>query len=416
VTTTTEPTDVVGEFDESLWLELAGDKPSEIVDELLEHVCEAQASDLFLLADERFLNVMARHLGILRPIAQIPIEIGRRCQAHIKGIAHMDITERRRPADGRWIHTRPSGQVVDLRINTMPTLHGEDFTLRLLVRDQRLLQVEQLGLLRRDLNTLLKLLNNPSGLILVAGPTGAGKTTTLYSCLGYLNNGRRKINTIEDPIEYAIPGIRQAQVNTALQVGFAELLRSALRQAPDAIMVGEIRDRETAEIAVRAANSGHLVLATLHAPVTSAAIQSMMSYEIPPFQLASSLLGVVSQRLLRTLCPKTKIPYEIGIVAPMLEEIRPWLEPGQGEVIYGPNKDPHNKSFGYVGRTGVFEVLPVTDAIRHLIMERQPSHVIRKKAIEDGMVGIRQAALLAIARGDTSVEEVFRAIPQEYLV
>jgi type II secretory ATPase GspE/PulE/Tfp pilus assembly ATPase PilB-like protein len=416
VSQATQPTESPAQRDHSLWLEITNDKVSEVVQQLLEHAVAAGASDLFLLAEPDHVAVMARHLGVLRPVSRLSAELGKRCQAHIKGLADMDIAEKRRPLDGRWKHQRADGSIVDLRINTVPTLYGEDFTLRILVRDKRLLDLAELGMLRRDLNELLKLLSSPSGLILVTGPTGAGKTTTLYACLQSLNNGKRKLNSIEDPIEYALPGIRQTQVNPAIGVGFAELLRSTLRQAPDVIMVGEIRDPETAEIAVRAANSGHLVLATLHAPVTAAAVQSMLSFGALPFQLASSLLGVISQRLLRTLDPATKVPYEIGLIAPMLEEIKRWLEPGLGEKIYGPGREVGQKAFGYSGQIGIFEVMSVTDAIRHLIVERQPTNIIRQQAIADGMISLRHAALLAIARGQTSVEEVFRVVPSEYLV
>lgn len=401
--------------DRGLWLEIVEERPSETVEQLLEHACVHGVSDLFFLTEDRCVLIMARHLGLLRRVGILSVDFGRKCMAHVKSLANMDITERRRPLDGRWLYKRSSGSTVDLRISSMPTLYGEDFTLRLLDRTTRLLAPDKLGLLRRDYNQLLKMLNSPSGLILVTGPTGSGKTTTLYACLSYLNNNQRKINTIEDPVEYAITGIRQSQVNTTIGVGFAELLRSTLRQAPDVIMIGEIRDPETAEIAVRAANSGHLVLGTLHAPVTAAAVHSMFSYGAQPYHLASSLLGVVSQRLVRTLNPDTKVPHDISLIPNLFDDIKQWLEPGQGLSIFGPGHDATSHWSGYSGRTGIFEVMSVTPALRHLIMERQPSHTIRQRAIDEGMVPLRSAALLAIARGQTSVEEVFRAIPAEYL-
>ena len=404
-----------GEIDQGLWLEVAEDEPSETVARLLDYACHLQVSDLFLLSEERYVSVTARHLGITRRVSQLSPEFGRRCISHVKGLAGMDIAERRRPLDGRWIYERSAGRVVDLRISTLPTLYGEDLAVRLLDRENRLLGLEGLGLTRREYNVLVKLLGSPSGLILVTGPTGSGKTTTLYACLAHLNNGKRKINTIEDPVEYSLPGMRQSQVNLPAGVGFAELLRSALRQAPDVIMVGEVRDPETADIAVRAANSGHLVLATLHAPITAAAVQSMLSFDVSPYHLASSLLGVISQRLLRTLSAETKVPYDVSLVPNLFDEVKPWLEPGQGQMIYGPGRDPASRTFGYAGRTGVFEVMTVSEALRQLTAQKQPAHVIRQKAMDEGMVGIRQAALLAIARGQTSVEEVFRTIPSEYL-
>jgi type II secretory ATPase GspE/PulE/Tfp pilus assembly ATPase PilB-like protein len=341
--------------------------------------------------------------------------MGKRCIAHIKGMAGMDVTERRRPLDGRWIFERKNGETIDLRISTLPTLYGEDCTIRFLLRQTQLLSLDHLGLMQRDHNYLLQLLNNPSGLILVTGPTGSGKTTTLYGCVSYLNNGQRKINTIEDPIEYALVRVRQSQINPMINVGFADLLRGVLRQAPDVIMIGEVRDVETAAIAVRAANSGHLVLATMHAPIAAAAVQSMLTFGIHPYQLASCLLGSIAQRLVRTLDPKTKVPYDMSMAPGTFDEVKRWLAPGDGEVIYGPRQDEHGNSQGYIGRTGVFEVMPVTRDLRQLIMQQQPTGVLRKKAIDEGMIEMRQAALLKVARGDTSIEEVFRAIPSEYL-
>jgi type II secretory ATPase GspE/PulE/Tfp pilus assembly ATPase PilB-like protein len=348
-------------------------------------------------------------------LGRVPQEFGRRWMAHIKSLANMDITERRRPLDGRLIFESSDRPTVDMRINTIPTLYGEDFTLRILDRTNRLLQLDQLGLIPHDFNYLAKMLSSPSGLLLFTGPTGAGKTTTLYSCLQHLNNGERKINSIEDPIEYALTGVRQSQVNPKTDVGFAELLRSVLRQAPDVIMIGEIRDAETAEIAVRAANSGHLVLATLHAPATSSAVQAMMSFGVPVYYLASSLLGVISQRLVRTLNPQTKVAYGLDMHPGLFDEVRLWLGPDQKEVIFGPNLEPSKKGQAYTGRMGIFEVLLMSEGIRQLIMSNQPAQRIREKAIQEGMVEVRQGALLAIARGETSVEEVFRAIPAEYL-
>jgi type II secretory ATPase GspE/PulE/Tfp pilus assembly ATPase PilB-like protein len=386
----------------------------EAVPKLIEHAAALMASDLYFATNENHVAVSVRHLGVLRLISILPLDLGRRCMAHLKAVAGMDVAERRRPLDGRRLYRRPSGTQLDLRINTIPTLYGEDFTLRLLERDSRLLQLDQLGLLRHDHNRLLGLLQSPSGLILVTGPTGAGKTTTLYACLNYLNNGERKINTIEDPIEYAVQGVRQSQVHPRIEVDFPELLRAVLRQAPDVIMVGEIRDPVTAEVAVRAANSGHLVLATLHAPVAAGAVQSMLSLGVHPHFLASCLLGSIAQRLLRTLCPLCRISYEMPDTE-TFEEVRKWLEPGEGNILYGPGGCEVCHATGYSGRTGVFEVLVVSKALRKLIMAKQSLQAIRTKSIEEGTIEFRQAALLKVAKGETTVEEVFRVVPTEYL-
>jgi type II secretory ATPase GspE/PulE/Tfp pilus assembly ATPase PilB-like protein len=393
-----------------------GRVPEAIVQELIEYAARLGVSDLFFVTNENHVAVLVRHLGVLRPITQLHPDTGKRCMAHIKAGAGLDIAEKRRPLDGRWIMERDGQPTLDLRIGTLPTLYGEDFTLRLLDRSTRLVQLDNLGLHRRDFNQMLSMLNSSSGLILVTGPTGSGKTTTLYACLHQLNNGQRKLNTIEDPVEYAVEGIRQSQVNTRIDVGFAELLRSVLRQAPDVIMIGEIRDPETAETAVRAANSGHLVLATLHAPIAAAAVPAMLNLGVHPHFLASSLLGVISQRLVRTLCQHCKTSFDIADAPETFDEIRSYLAPGEGEKLYGPSSGCAKcNHLGFAGRSGVFEVMVMTPALRRLIVERVPTQTLRAKAIEEGLVEFRKSALLKVAQGQTSIEELFRAIPTEYL-
>jgi type II secretory ATPase GspE/PulE/Tfp pilus assembly ATPase PilB-like protein len=396
-------------------LDLENKPPENAVALLINHVAALRVSDLFFFSNADDVSVAARHLGIQRPIATLPQELGRHCIAHLKALAGMDVVEKRRPCDGRWLLRRPDVSPLDLRISTVPTLYGEDMTIRLLDRDTQLLSLEKLGLPRRDYNQLVALLHNPSGLLLVAGPTGSGKTTTLYACLNYLNNGERKLHTIEDPIEYSIEGIRQSQINPRIDVGFAELLRSVLRQAPDVIMIGEIRDPETADIAVRAANSGHLVLSTVHAPLAAGVIPSILNLGVHPHFLANCLLGAIAQRLVRTLCPQCKLVFDISDSPHTFDDVKGLLEPGQGDRLYGPKGCGQCRMLGFGGRTGVFEMMTVTPAIRQLIMERQPLQVIRQKACEEGLIEFRQTAMLKVARGETCVEEVFRAIPTEYL-
>jgi len=403
------------EADTALWLDVDSDDVPFVVSGLLEHASGLGVSDLFFCAEEHYCSVAGRYLGMWQPLSQLSTEMGKRSIAHIKSMAGMDIAEHRRPLDGRWIFQRSNGETVDLRISTLPTLHGEDCTMRFLLRQTQLLSLDKLGMGQRDHNCLLQMLNNPSGLILVTGPTGCGKTTTLYACLNYLNNGERKINTIEDPIEYAMARVRQSQVNPMIDLHFAELLRGVLRQAPDVIMIGEIRDTETAAIAVRAANSGHLVLATLHAPIAAAAVQSMLSFGSHPYQLASCLLGCMAQRLVRTLDPRTRVAYDLGMAPGVFEEVKQWLMPGEGTQIFGPRQDEHGTLLGYSGRTGVFEVMPISQAVRALIMQLQPTPVLRRQAMQEGLIEMRQGALLKVAQGETSIEEVFRAIPAEYL-
>lgn len=397
-----------------LRVDLGKKEPDETVPFLVTHAAQLQVSDLFFNTNEDHVEVSVRHLGLLRPLTKLPLEVGRRCISYIKTMADMNISERRRPLDGRWFFHPPKGPRLDLRINTIPTLYGEDCTVRILDQEHRLLAIDQLGIDPFMKNHLLKMLNSPSGLVLVTGPTETGKSTTLYACLSYLNNGERKINTIEDPIEYSLKGIRQSQVNPAINLGFDELLRNVLRQAPDVIMIGEIRDPETAMTAVRAAGSGHLVLTTLHAPVASAAMHSMLRLGVHPHLLSTALLGVISQRLLRTLCPTCKTAYEVP-TDHIFADVKKWLEPGQGQRLYGAAGCPDCHQTGYGGRTGVFEMLPVTPDIRRLIDERASTSDVRAKAIEEGMMEFRHSALLKVAQGLTTIEEVVRVLPAEYL-
>ncbi len=397
-----------------LHIDLSNKEPEQVVPELIEQAAKLRVSDLFFNTNEDHVEVAARHLGVLRSLGTLTSEIGRRCISYVTTLADMNISERRRPMDGRWLFNGNDGLRLDLRINTIPTLYGEDFTLRILDQEYRLLSVAQLGLDPLAYEQLVRLLASPSGLILVTGPTETGKSTTLYACLSHLNNGEHKINTIEDPIEYSIKGIRQSQVNNQIGLGFDELLRSVLRQAPDVIMIGEIRDPETAMTAIRAAASGHLVLATLHAPVAAAAIHTMLRLEVHPHLLATSLLGVVSQRLLRTLCPNCRRAYELPR-PDYFAAVRGELEPGQGTQLFGPQGCPECYQSGYAGRTGVFELLRVGPQARRLIDERSSMDALRQRAAEEGMIEFRKSALLKVARGETSVEEVVRVLPAEYL-
>jgi general secretion pathway protein E len=419
--------------------------PGPAVAALIDHAVGRGASDLFLSYQEDHVAVSARHLGIVRPLTRLATDHGRRCITYVKAMAGMDLAEQRRPLDGRWVrgeetllfggdedededdgghHARPMrvppappstvGRV-DLRVSTIPTLHGEDMAIRLLVATPHVTALDQLGMSRRELNELIAMLGIPGGLILVSGPTGSGKTTTLYAGLRHLNTGERKIHTIEDPIEYAIPGLRQSQVNLKADVGFAELLRSVLRQAPDVILVGEIRDPITAETALRAANSGHLVLASVHAPSAPGAVQSLLALGVNPYFLSGSLQGVIAQRLVRTLCPRCKMAYELDDAPGAFEEVRAWLEPGEGRALFGACGCPECLHTGYSGRTGVFEVLKINRELRRLIADRRPTGELRDAAARAGLLDLRRAALLKVARGQTNAEEVLRAIPPEDL-
>jgi type II secretory ATPase GspE/PulE/Tfp pilus assembly ATPase PilB-like protein len=383
---------------------------------LIDHAVDMGASDLFLVSNEQHIAALVRHLGIVMPITTETTENGRRITTHLRNMAGMDVNDRRRPADGRYIYRREDGNTVDLRINSIPTMYGEDVAIRLLVRDHAILNLDRLGMDPIQLMEYRQLLANPSGMILITGPTGSGKTSTLYASLMALNDGRKKINTIEDPVEYAVEGLRQSQVNPAIGMTFAEMLRSVLRQSPDVIMIGEIRDDETARTAVHAANSGILVLATLHAPTAAAAIQSMRGFNIPNHFLSVSLRGIVSQRLVRTLDPVSRMEFDISGAPGTFEEVQGHLQPGEGQKLYAPLPAPSNSMTGYTGRTGVFEVMPMTRPIRTMIAEGKTAREIRDTAITGGMLEFRHTALLKVARGQTSTEEVFRVIPSEVLL
>jgi general secretion pathway protein E len=329
----------------------------------------------------------------------------------------MNTSERRKPLEGRWLFTRKSGAALDLRVSTIPTLHGEDCTMRILDQARAILSIDHLGLHPHKYGQLQQLLSSPSGLILVCGPTESGKTTSLYASLSYLNSGTRKINTIEEPIEYSLKGIRQSQASSAGGSGdanFDVLLRGVLRQSPDVIMIGEIREEETAQIAVRAAATGHMVLSTLHAPVASAAVHSMLRLGIQPRALSHALLGVISQRLVRTLCESCKQFYPFPL-AKAFEGIRRWLDPEMEIRLFGPQGCPTCFMSGFGGRTGLFELLMVTPAIRHLLDQAAPVSAIRQLAVKEGMMEFRHAALLKVAAGITSLEEVTRVLPAEYM-
>lgn len=394
-------------------LELVNRSAEDAIRLLLDRASALGSSDLFLLSDERMVTVAVRRLGNVERMAVIASDLGRQIMAYVKACAGMDISEKRRPADGRWMLDL-SNRRLDMRINFTPTLYGEDLTIRICDRARGQYDIDQLGLAPAEQNQLLAMLNRTSGLLVVTGPTGAGKTTTLYAFLRYLNNGLRKINTLEDPIEYSLEGVRQSQVNLRIGLDFPELLRHVLRQAADVIMIGEIRDSQTMTTAVRAANSGQLVLATLHSPTAAASIQTMLALEAHPHFLSSGLLGIISQRLVRTLCPHCREPGDPDDDIFPWEEIESSLEPGQPQVVYRPVGCDHCYQIGYAGRSGVFEILKVTPEIRRLIAQSANSREIEAAAVRAGMIGLRRAALLKVAQGVTGTEEVFRDVAAEY--
>lgn len=388
-----------------------GFAPEQLVSLLVNHAAQLHVSDLFLSCNENDVTASVRHLGIVQKMAQLPVDLGLRCIAHIRAMARLKFGEKRHPQDGRWVVRLSDGTYLDMRLNTIPTLYGESLAMRLLDRDSHLRKIDSLGFVGPQLGTLMSMLHSNSGLFLVTGPTGCGKTTTLYACLHHLNNGHRKIHTIEDPIEYAVPGLHQTQVDQMTISGgadFSEMLRGIMRQGPDVIMIGEVRDRATAETAVRAANSGQLMFATLHSATAAGAIQSLLSFGVSPYFLCTSILAVIGQRLMRTLSQRTRRPMDLSIQPHIFDEIRPWLELGEGTSAFAAGDGPDG---GYDGRTGVFEIMSLTPALRTMILESRPAVEIQQKALEEGMIDFRRASLMKVAQGITTFDEMQRILP-----
>ena len=393
---------------------LANLSPGDVLATVIQRAADLHVSDLFFLSEEAGIRVAFRRMGNMETVAALSYETGRSVLTLLKAEAGIDLGDRRRPHEGRRIQTI-GDRVIDLRINIIPTLHGEDVTCRLLDRKFGLRTLEQIGLTRGELNKMHAMLNNPSGLVLVTGPTGTGKTTTLYACLQYLNNSSRKINTLEDPIEYAVAGLRQSQANTKIGLDFPELLRNILRQSPDVIMVGEVRDEETATTAVRAANSGTLVLSTLHAPVAAGGVQSMTALGVNRYFLSNCLIGVVAQRLARTLCQKCRVAYDISESPETFADIQPFLEPGFGTFIFGPGACDACLQQGYAGRTAIVELMVFNRALRQLVAKGCSSEELQAFAIQNGMLEFRRSAMVKVAMGVTSTEEVLRELPTDQL-
>lgn len=383
---------------------------SEMWGALLAAAVGVHASDIHLTSEADGLNASFRIDGELVPQGRFASgPPANRLRNHIKVAGDLDLGELRRPQDGRAI-AEVGEHTVDLRISALPTNHGQDLVVRILDRSVSMLDIERLGMGRRLLNRLLGLINSPNGLILVTGPTGAGKTTTLYAILNRLNDGTRKIITIENPVEYDVPGINQAQVNYRLGIDYGVLLRTVLRQDPNIIMIGEVRDAETANAAVRAAVTGHLVFATMHAVEASAAVESLISLGAHPHFLAWALRGVIAQNLVRRVCADCSERIDETAAVLPLDEIKSLVGPGETPALaMGKGCDKCHQS-GYRGRMGLFEVLVSSEEIRNCIEQRRPAREIRESAIKAGMLSLQQTGKLAAFQGRTTVEELIRTL------
>lgn len=375
-----------------------------LVNRMIVQAIELQASDIHIEPTENSLDVRYRIDGVLRHAESPTTGSVAAIISRIKVMARLNIAERRLPQDGR-IKIRVEGHQLDMRISTLPTLHGESVVMRLLNQSSVPLDFTALGFGGKNLQRLQNILNRPQGIILVTGPTGSGKTTTLYAALQQLNSSEKKILTVEDPIEYQLPGINQIQVKPQIDLTFANALRSILRQDPDIIMVGEMRDTETARIAVQAALTGHKVFSTLHTNDAASSITRLLDMHIDDFLLSSTVDGVIAQRLLRKLCTHCRSPY------PIPDTLKAELAFADGIVkpqLYHAIGCKHCEQSGYSGRTTIAELLLMSEGIRKLIKQQADAEHIHQQAIQEGMLSMRQEGLLKAVQGITSIEEVER--------
>ncbi len=363
------------------------------VDHLIQHALQQAASDIHIEPYETTCRIRYRQDGILYEIARIPIHLATRLVTRLKVMAKLDISERRLPQDGRLQLNQPNNIAIDIRVNTCPTLFGEKIVLRILDINKISLDIDTLGFNPTQKNLFLNAISQPQGMILVTGPTGSGKTVTLYSALNYLNTSEKNISTIEDPIEIQLPGINQVNINPKIGLTFATALRTFLRQDPDIIMVGEIRDTETAEIATQAAQTGHLVLSTVHTNSTVETLARLQAMGIAAHNLVSSIALIVAQRLLRTLCIECK---------------QPELSNSQSFRAVGCQYCQQ----GYRGRLGVYELLPMTESIKSLMLSGANALMLAEQAQREGYLSLRNAAMEKVSQGITTLTEINRVIQQ----
>jgi type IV pilus assembly protein PilB len=400
------------EFEDEEAIAAAGEAASAEVDDapvvrfiqkVLHDAIAEGASDIHFEPYEKYYRVRFRTDGVLREIVQPPLVIKEKIASRIKVISRLDISEKRVPQDGRMKLVLSKTKSIDFRVSTLPTLHGEKIVMRILDASSAMLGIEALGYEPAQRAAMMEAIGRPYGMVLVTGPTGSGKTVSLYTCLNMLNKPGVNIATAEDPAEINLPGVNQVNVNDKAGLTFAAALRSFLRQDPDIIMVGEIRDLETAEISVKAAQTGHLVLSTLHtndAPTTLSRLQNM---GVAPFNIASSVILITAQRLARRLCSCKKpvsIPPEALLQAGFLEEELDGLQ------IYGPGSCDRCKGSGYKGRVGIYQVMPISEEIGRIIMVGGNAIDIADQARREGVKDLRQSGLIKVSQGVTSLEEV----------
>jgi general secretion pathway protein E len=380
-----------------------------IVDWLLQYAFEQRASDIHLEPRREMCPVRFRIDGVMQEVYQIPSPVMKAVTSRIKIIGRMDVAEKRRPQDGRLKTRTEDGNEIELRLSTMPTAFGEKMVMRIFDPEVLVKNFRQLGFSKKDNEIWQNMINQPHGIILVTGPTGSGKTTTLYSTLKQLARPEVNVCSVEDPIELVEPSFNQMQVQKNIDLDFASGVRTLLRQDPDIIMIGEIRDRETADIAIQAALTGHLVLSTLHTNDAPSAITRLLDIGVPPYLIQSSLLGIMAQRLVRTLCPHCKQPTDISEQA-WNELVQPWRA-NKPATVYKPVGCLECRDTGYQGRTGIYEMFKFSAETRQLVTTECDIHDLRRNAIKDGLQPLRLSGANKVARGETTVEEVLRVAP-----
>jgi general secretion pathway protein E len=380
-----------------------------LVNLIITKAIEMRASDIHFEPFENQFRVRYRIDGVLHDVESPPKRLQAAIISRVKIMAKLNIAERRLPQDGR-IMLRIKGKEIDFRVSSIPTIYGESLVLRILDRGSTLLDIEKLGFSPETLRDFKEVIQRPHGIILVTGPTGSGKTTTLYCALEKINSPEKKIITVEDPVEYQLKGINQIQVKPSIGLTFANALRSIVRQDPDVILIGEIRDSETAEIAIHSALTGHLVFSTLHTNDAPSAITRLLDMGMEDYLLSSTIIGILAQRLVRVACPHCRSPYTPSPA--ILKEMR--VDPERERIHFFDVRGCEHCSFtGYMGRTGIFEFFKITDDIQRLILEKKGSHILKEAARRNGMKTLREDGWLKVRQGITTIPEVLRVTQEE---
>ncbi|MDP2599123.1 MAG: type II secretion system ATPase GspE [Deltaproteobacteria bacterium] len=404
--------EIAQDFDEPVDLLDASDEAPiiRLVNSLMFRAVKQKASDIHIEPFEKDLVIRFRIDGVLYDVMHPPKRAQNSIISRVKIMAGLNIAEKRIPQDGR-IRIKIAGKDIDIRVSTIPTAFGESIVMRLLDKSAVLLSIETLGFIGKNLEYIADVIRRPNGIILVTGPTGSGKSTTLYSCLSKINSPELKIITVEDPVEYQLPGINQMQVNPKIDLTFATGLRAFLRQDPDVIMVGEVRDRETAEVAIQASLTGHLVMSTLHTNDASSSITRLLDMGVEPFLVSSSVICIIAQRLIRTVCKDCARKYTPEAIE--LKKIGLTAEVLKGKQLYRPVGCPNCLETGYSGRTGIHEVLMMDDGIRAEIMKGSDASTIKKAAQARGMKTLREDGAQKVLMGWTTVEEIIFATQED---